>query len=165
MNVPKRFGFRLHIESVGESNHSLSDWLSEWVSYLKRHFRDGSVCWGLFLFVFLFVETVTWPAWNTLRNLLNFNRSTQKSALALFGNQCKKTCHLSQRKEHCYIFVTSHYYYCPLKDGDAQLAQRHVPLENGEAGDSLVPSDMASRSVQTTLNLHLLCKHFAEIPT
>ncbi|CAK6963663.1 TRAF3-interacting protein 1 isoform X1 [Scomber scombrus] len=29
-------------------------------------------------------------------------------------------------------------------DGDAQLAQRPVPLENGEAGDSLVPSDMAS---------------------
>ncbi|XP_047457703.1 TRAF3-interacting protein 1 isoform X2 [Mugil cephalus] len=32
-------------------------------------------------------------------------------------------------------------------DGDAQLAQRHVPQENGDTGGSSVPSDMTSRRI------------------
>lgn len=51
---------------------------------------------------------------------------------------------------------------CLFTEGEAHLAQRPAPQENGDTAGSSVPSDVASRSVQSALNLHFFSKHFAE---
>lgn len=50
---------------------------------------------------------------------------------------------------------------CLFTEGEAHLSQRPAPQENGDTAGSSVPSDVASRSVQSAL-LHFFSKHFAE---